>query len=53
STDDVDDFIAARPVKEMYDVYKKVFDDTATKEDIHEYVWMLRWLQTSMELSKV
>ncbi|KAF1795397.1 hypothetical protein GQ600_18519 [Phytophthora cactorum] len=50
STWDVDDFVAWLPVKQMYDIYEGVylFED----EFIHDFLWRMRWLQTSMEFSK-
>ncbi|EGZ17711.1 hypothetical protein PHYSODRAFT_502162, partial [Phytophthora sojae] len=48
---DIDDFIIALPVKEMNDLYVAICrgeDDRA-----HNFIWMMRWLETCMELSEV
>ncbi|KAG1712546.1 hypothetical protein DVH05_000288 [Phytophthora capsici] len=58
---DIDDFVAALPVKEMVDLTHTVMSRELTDEprtmeeeaDIHNYVWMLRWLETSMEISEI
>ncbi|EGZ06480.1 hypothetical protein PHYSODRAFT_341739 [Phytophthora sojae] len=47
---DIDDFIIALPVKEMNDLYVAICpgeDDRA-----HNFIWMMRWLETCMELSE-
>ncbi|EEY65417.1 uncharacterized protein PITG_16564 [Phytophthora infestans T30-4] len=47
----IDDFIGALPVKQMYKVYAEL---CAGKQDhLHEYIMMLRWLRSSMEISEV
>jgi hypothetical protein len=50
STLDVDDFVAAMPVKEMHEVHLDIFGG---EECVHNYFWMIRWLRTSMEISEV
>ncbi|EEY67935.1 uncharacterized protein PITG_18350 [Phytophthora infestans T30-4] len=47
----IDDFIGALPVKQMYKVYAELY---AGKQDhLHEYIMMLRWLRSSMEISEI
>jgi len=61
SSGDIDDFVAALPVKEMVDLTHTVMSrelsdaprTTEEEANIHNYVWMLRWLETSMEISEV
>ncbi|KAE9159367.1 hypothetical protein PF002_g32875 [Phytophthora fragariae] len=52
SSGDVDDFIAALPVKEMREVYRDVCLG-GSEECVHNFLWMMRWLRTCMELSEV
>ncbi|EGZ14129.1 hypothetical protein PHYSODRAFT_511317, partial [Phytophthora sojae] len=51
STEDVDELIVALPVKDMDKLHKDI--STAKSESAHNYLWMLRWLQTCLELSEV
>ncbi|EEY65309.1 uncharacterized protein PITG_21544, partial [Phytophthora infestans T30-4] len=51
STADVDDFVAALPVKEMRDIDKNL--SLRGENYLHDYLWMMRWLRTCMELSEV
>ncbi|KAE9320943.1 hypothetical protein PF008_g17926 [Phytophthora fragariae] len=52
SSGDVDDFIAALPVKEMREVYRDVCLG-GSEECVHNFLWMMRWLRTCMELSEI
>ncbi|KAE9329954.1 hypothetical protein PR003_g15444 [Phytophthora rubi] len=52
SAGDVDDFIAALPVKEMREVYRDVCLG-GSEECVHNFLWMMRWLRTCMELSEI
>ncbi|RAW22926.1 hypothetical protein PC110_g20641 [Phytophthora cactorum] len=52
SSGDVDLFVAALPVKEMYDLHVGV-TCRCKAESVHNYLWMLRWLDLSMELSQI
>ncbi|EGZ05202.1 hypothetical protein PHYSODRAFT_534471, partial [Phytophthora sojae] len=48
---DIDDFIIALPVKQMNDLYVAICrgeDDRALN-----FIWMMRWQETCMELSEV
>ncbi|KAF4130036.1 hypothetical protein GN958_ATG20775, partial [Phytophthora infestans] len=51
STADVDDFVAALPVKEMRDIDKNL--SLRGENYLHDYLWMMRWLRTCMELSEI
>jgi hypothetical protein len=51
SSIDVDDFVAALPVLQIYDTYVGVFRCESTF--INEFLMMMCWLQTSMEISEV
>ncbi|KAL4141179.1 hypothetical protein PRNP1_014301 [Phytophthora ramorum] len=48
---DVEDFISQLPVKEMYAIYEAVC--LSKEEYMHEYLWMMDWLKTSMEISEI
>ncbi|KAF4131240.1 hypothetical protein GN958_ATG19495, partial [Phytophthora infestans] len=51
STADVDDFVAALPVKEMRDIDKNL--SLRGEKYLHDYLWITRWLRTCMELSEI
>ncbi|KAF1787340.1 hypothetical protein GQ600_9033 [Phytophthora cactorum] len=51
SSGDVDIFVAALPVKEVHDLYVDVIN--GKEEFMHNYLWMIRWLDSSMGLSEI
>ncbi|EGZ12249.1 hypothetical protein PHYSODRAFT_456793, partial [Phytophthora sojae] len=48
---DIDDFIIALPVKEMNDLYVAIY--RGENDRAHNFIWMMRWLETCMELSEI
>lgn len=50
STSDVNDFVTALAVKKMYDLYLSIC--LCKEEYMHEFRWMMQWLNTSVELSE-
>ncbi|KAE8969506.1 hypothetical protein PR003_g28256 [Phytophthora rubi] len=49
----VDDLIKILPLKEMYQVFMATLVHPSCEEHKHEYLWMLRWLQSCLELSEM
>lgn len=52
SSVDVDVFIRSLPVNEMHDLHEDV-TCCGKDESVHNYRWMLYWLDLNIELSKV
>ncbi|ETO62646.1 hypothetical protein, variant [Phytophthora nicotianae P1976] len=47
----IDDFVGALPVEQMYKVYAGLF--AGIHDFHHEYIFMLKWLRASMEMSGI
>ncbi|POM71800.1 Hypothetical protein PHPALM_11583 [Phytophthora palmivora] len=51
SSGDVDLFVASLPVKEMHQLHVDICK--GNDESVHNYLWMVRWLDMCMELSEM
>ncbi|KAL3657207.1 hypothetical protein V7S43_017867 [Phytophthora oleae] len=50
SSRDVVLFVLNMPVKEMHDLHDDIY--SGKEESVHNFLWILQWLETSMEISE-